>query len=61
MMNNTVQATADVEAAVARLRQLIDQGWEFPDAAFKAATELRVSQRAVEAAYDAPHSCEQGR
>lgn len=59
-MNHNAKGAAAVEAAVARLRQLIDQGWEFPDAAFKAATELRVSQRAVEAAYDAPHSGEQG-
>ncbi len=41
-----------LEAALAALLDLLGEGWEFPDAAHRAARLHRVPQEALEAAYD---------
>lgn len=38
--------------ALEYMRELIRVGWEFPDAAFRAARAFKINQAALEQAYD---------
>lgn len=49
-------SVTDITDALAYMVQLIGDGWEFPDAAFKAARAFKVPQGDLEAAYDAMHA-----
>lgn len=45
-----------MDKALDMLNRLIGIGWEFPDAAYKAAIEMNVNQGKLEEAYDSQYA-----